>query len=285
MENTHHGRFKDAPWYSSGGEPINVLVGGAGGIGSWTSLLLARAGFIPIVYDFDSLEEHNLGGQLYNEKSIGMIKVDALQTIVRDFTGEEVVSMNEELNSDTPTHTYCIAAFDNMKARTIMYSKWKETYGNDPTAIFIDSRLTAEQMWIYCIRGGDYNTQLEYATDHLLTDDQIEETACTMKQTSHAAAMIASHIVGFFTNHITNVKEGEKMRAIPFYWEYFIPMNYLTSGSVLESTPPESIIPVPLPLDASEIEIMYTNGQYTEEQIINIDNYESDTELPDSFSF
>ena len=52
-------RFKDAPWFPVASEP--VLIGGAGGIGSWLTFFLAKIGFSPIVYDFDTIEEHNLG--------------------------------------------------------------------------------------------------------------------------------------------------------------------------------------------------------------------------------
>ena len=37
------GRLKDAPWFPQKNE--YVLIGGAGGIGSWASLLISRAGF------------------------------------------------------------------------------------------------------------------------------------------------------------------------------------------------------------------------------------------------
>lgn len=52
-------RFKDADWFST--TPINVLVFGVGGTGSWTSFFLARAGFSPIIYDNDIYERHNMG--------------------------------------------------------------------------------------------------------------------------------------------------------------------------------------------------------------------------------
>ena len=90
-------RFKDAPWFPK--EDTFVLVGGAGGIGSWTSLLLSRAGFKPIVYDFDTLEEGNLAGQLYPKSLINKPKVDALQSIIRDFSDDEILVFNEKVDN------------------------------------------------------------------------------------------------------------------------------------------------------------------------------------------
>lgn len=228
IDNPQHNRFKDAPWYPK--EDTHVLVGGAGGIGSWTALLLSRAGFIPIVYDFDILEEHNLGGQLYPKKLIRKPKVEGLQEVIKDFSGQEIIIFNERVEASTPTNIYCIAAFDNLTARKLMFESWDKQFGHNPNAIFIDGRLTAEQMQIFCIRGSDSPSELksEYLNEQLLIpEESIEEAPCTMKQTSHAAAMIAAHITGFFTNHITNVTENDNTRTIPFKWEYFIPMDLL----------------------------------------------------------
>jgi hypothetical protein len=44
---------------------------------------------------------------------------------------------------------------------------------------------------------------------------------------------MAGHLVGFFTNHYTNVVEKDWTRVVPFFWEYFIPMDYIT----IEETP------------------------------------------------
>lgn len=226
MDRVQHNRFKDAPWYSKMGE-VNILIGGAGGIGSWTSLLLARAGFYIIVYDYDRIEEHNLGGQLYKRSTIGDYKVEALHTLIMELSNDDITIQTDRLDENSMSSKYCISAFDNMLARKQMFSNWVKMYGSDPEAIFIDGRLNAEQMWVYCVRGEDLIAKKSYG-DLLFDDSEVEEEACTMKQTSHAAAMIASHITGFFANHITNVRANDhNLRSVPFEWSYFIPMDLL----------------------------------------------------------
>lgn len=226
-----HGRFKDAPWYMGTQVSGNraVMLGGAGGIGSWTALLLARAGFFPLIYDFDKLEEHNLGGQIFSKQSVGKPKVVALVDLIKDLCDEEVIGLEQKIDEGSYTHIHCIAAFDNMVARRDMFTTWKKQYGSNPQAIFIDGRLNAEQMQIFCIKGGSTSEiighQDLYEKDHLFNDSEVEDAPCTMKQTSHAAAMIAAYIVGFFTNHIANIVDGDDGRTIPFKMEYFIPLN------------------------------------------------------------
>lgn len=242
MTETHSSRFKDAPWFPK--EQVDTIVGGAGGIGSWLSLMLSRAGFFPIVYDFDRLEEHNLAGQLYSKEDAEKLtpKVDALKILCKSFADTDITVMNEKYTKDSMSHHYVFSAFDNMQARKDMFGAWKEyvkewqDYNDTLKAgeegfsefssyipIFIDGRLTAEQMQIFCVTPD----RIEEYEKHLFDDSEVEDTPCTMKQTSHSAAMIASHMVGFFTNHMTNNAEEDSVRAVPFMWEYFIPINYI----------------------------------------------------------
>ncbi len=244
MTEEHSSRFKDAPWFPK--EETNVIVGGAGGIGSWLTLLLSRAGFYPVVYDFDVLEGHNLAGQLYTQKDaeIGALKVDALKGLCKHFADTDITVMAEKYTKDSMTHNYVFSAFDNMQARKDMFAAWKEYVKewedfkgiadaahipnislSEP--IFIDGRLTAEQMQIFCVTPD----KIEEYEKHLFDDSEVEDAPCTMKQTSHSAAMIASHMVGFFTNHMTNNAVKDKDRTVPFFWEYFIPINYINENA------------------------------------------------------
>ena len=147
------GRFKDAPWFPK--DEVNVIVGGVGGIGSWLTLMLSRAGFIPMVYDFDTFEIHNMSGQLVPERLIGTLKVEAVANVVKDFTGTTIHTFNEKYTADSMSHHYVFSGFDNMQARKDMFSAWCEYVatwkelcigreeGVDPsqTPVFIDGRL------------------------------------------------------------------------------------------------------------------------------------------------
>lgn len=221
--NQQFDRFKDAPWFPSLEHPERVLIGGAGGIGSWLTMFLVRAGFKPVVYDFDTIEEHNLGGQLFTRNNIGRYKVDALQVMISDYCGKHLDTISGPFTENSMSHHFMFSAFDNMEARKTMFNVWKQSFANAVVKpLFIDGRLLMEQLQIFCVTP---ETADAYEREHLFLDSEVEDAPCTMKQTSHAAAMIASHMTGFFTNHMTNIYEREIVREVPFYYEYVIPMS------------------------------------------------------------
>lgn len=227
MSTAQQSRFKDAPWFPKNNELVQI--GGAGGIGSWLSYFMTKIGFRVHLYDFDTVEIHNLGGQLFRQDDIGKTKVKAIADIVKDFCGDNINTYPEAITSDTPVHYYCFSAFDNMKARHILFHNWKKSWNLTPegiTPIFIDGRLEIEQLQVFCVTPENAD---KYEREHLFPDSNVEEISCTMKQTSHTAAMIASIMTGFFTNHITNTYEKEIIREVPCYFEYVVPMNYSNS--------------------------------------------------------
>lgn len=213
-------RFKDAPWFPKQEE--RVMIGGAGGIGSWLAFLLVRAGFLPTLYDFDVIERHNVGGQLFKHSDVGKKKVSAVADLVKEFCGNEMDTFAERITRDSPTHYFCFSAFDNMKARRDMFEVWKRSISGCPrTPLLIDGRLTLEQVQIYSVTP-DRVSQYE---ETLFEDSEIEDAPCTLKQTSHTAAMIASHMTAIFTNHLANIYEGENHRDVPFFYEFYSPVT------------------------------------------------------------
>lgn len=221
-------RFKDALWVTDD----SVIIGGQGGIGSWLSLLLSRIGYSIYIYDDDIFDQTNMGGQFVTSSKIGVKKVTAVKDLITDFGGNGVIhTYDQKYTLLSPAHNYMIAAFDNMEARKDMFNRWFEynSTNHNSNALFIDGRLTLEQMQIFCVT--PKNTK-HYRENYLFDDSEVDDVACTLKQTSHSAAMIASFMTGFFTNHITNVVNSNKARVVPYTFEYFIPLNMFSDGII-----------------------------------------------------
>lgn len=224
-------RFKGLPWFDVIGSRI-IVIGGAGGIGSYLSFFLARAGFTININDFDTVERGNLSGQFFKSLNIGSKKVKAVYENVKEFSpSSRIFTSYSQITSETRMDgLYFMSAFDNMEARKNFFNIWKRNldkyekfksrYDID-VPIFIDGRLEAEQLQIFCVtkeRISDYEK-------FLYDDSEIEDVACTMKQTSHVAAMIASFMTVMLTNHVTNIYYREYVRDVPFKFEIFTPLN------------------------------------------------------------
>ena len=218
-------RFQGLDWYSQDNAPV-VVVGGAGGIGSWLAFFLARANFNVTLSDFDTVEKHNIGGQLFKRSQIGKYKAEAVGRNVSEFSANTINAQIVKITEETATHEFMFSAFDNMDARRAMFKVWKRSWNSMNRPIFIDGRLNAEQFQIFCVTPENAD---EYERIHLFNDSEVEDAPCSAQQTTHTAAMIAGHMVGFFTNHITNINLREEVREIPFMYEYFTPMNLTVS--------------------------------------------------------
>jgi len=227
MENIYHSRFKDAIWHSYQKE---VTIGGAGGIGSWLALYLSRIGIDMRIFDFDTIDFTNLGGQLYPENAIGEAKVTAVSNVVRQFSGNKVrVKDCGKLDLTTPDDENILpltfACFDSIAARKALFEKWLSMYNMkrfDRPAMFFDGRMTAESFQIYCVAPKDAD---KYRLT-LFDDGLIPDLPCSLKATSHIGGHIGAMLTEFFTNFLTNQKQGRDERTVPFKYIYEAPLCY-----------------------------------------------------------
>lgn len=69
-------RFSSSDWYEAIKKyngSVNII--GAGGIGSWAAILVARLGLRVHIYDADKIELVNMAGQLFRKGQIGQKKI------------------------------------------------------------------------------------------------------------------------------------------------------------------------------------------------------------------
>lgn len=223
-------RFSDLDWAT---ELKEILVIGAGGIGSYTVYNLSRIGHSLNIFDYDSVDETNtIGGQLYRTKDVGKNKVSALTEIVREFGCiNEITTFNEKYTKECGSMDIVIVGPDNMEARKQAFEAWEKHLDNKAAefqtleeCLFIDGRLLAELSEVFVIQGDKPEQIEEYKTKWLFEDSEIEELSCTAKQTSFMAMHISSIITTLLCNWLTNNKLGMDLREIPFHTRFYSPI-------------------------------------------------------------
>ena len=229
----NNARFSGALWYDKI-QTKSVILAGIGGIGSYVAFLLSRmnVGFITL-YDPDIVEAVNMSGQLYGNNSIDKFKVNAISNFIEEYSRYyTIAAINEKYTYESSAEDIMICGFDSMAARKVYFENWKDHVNNSPenyrqNCLYIDGRLSAETLQVFCIRGDDkYNMEL-YEDLHLFDSSEADPTVCSYKQTTFMANMIGSIIVNLFTNFVANQCEPLIDRELPFFTEYSAETMYL----------------------------------------------------------
>ena len=219
-------RFSSALWYEEA-KKNTIILAGLGGINSWTALLLSRLHPNSMhLYDDDKVEAINMAGQLYAATDIGSFKCYAISRKLSSYSDYyEANVYNCKYESTSPTSNIMICGFDNMGARKLFSNKWEEHVNNlndedKAKCLFIDGRLSAEYLQIFCITGNDTYNRTRYKENFLFSDEEAEEAPCSYKQTSFCASMIGSLITNLYVNFCANRCNPLIERSLPFITEY-----------------------------------------------------------------
>lgn len=96
-------------------KPIHII--GCGAIGSTLALQLARCGIIDIsLWDFDTVEQHNLANQQFHYKHIGFDKTEALEELILAINPHAKVTKYAKY-TDEQLDGYVFMAVDNIDTR------------------------------------------------------------------------------------------------------------------------------------------------------------------------
>lgn len=213
-------RFKDAEWFSE--LNTNITIGGAGSLGSWLSLYLARTrphSFI--VYDDDKVEETNFAGQFYNYNNLEMYKVDGLYYNIREYCHYSISTRKTRYKFGEDrmnTFNFTFACFDNIESRKEMFYNWLSNNYESKNPLFIDCRLGFEYFQIYCVKMR--KDDIERYIKTFFDDSEVEDAPCSLKVNTFMPAMAASQMTAFYLNHLVNYKNKDDIRQVPFMYEF-----------------------------------------------------------------
>lgn len=223
-------RFSGAEWFNKIKEKV-IIIGGAGGISSNTVFQLSRVHPRSIyIFDNDKVEEVNLAGQMFSINDIDAYKVEAIADTVRHYSKyEDIFALPELYTKDSFTSDIMICGFDNMNARKVFFNNWKKHVAmqtDKSKCLYIDARLSFDTLQVFTITGTDTYNQDRYKNEFLFSDDEADETVCSLKQTTFMACMIASFIVNNVVNFCAN-EITPMIKMLPFFIEYDCNTMYL----------------------------------------------------------
>lgn len=167
---------------------VNITIIGAGAVGSFTSLALAKMGYAnQTVIDFDSIDPENMNCQFYRTSDIDLPKVVALKMLVKDFTGTEIkTDYRKILPTDSIQSDIVISAVDNMEVRRHLFETSSCKY-------LIDPRMAAEYATMRVVDMSSEEDKKNYAKS-LFTDAEAVQQRCTAKSTMYTVLLLSGQI-------------------------------------------------------------------------------------------
>lgn len=214
-------RFQGAMWFDAIQE-LRITMAGLGGIGSWAALLLSRLNVKNIrLIDPDNVEEVNMAGQLYRKGHVGISKVNSTFYNIEEFSDYYRTDFQKRYIEECSLYdNVLICGFDNMEARKHAFHMWRHridalSSADKKKSLFIDGRLDAEDLQIFCITGDNEYFIDKYEKECLYSDSEVDEAPCSFKQTSYLAAMIGSLITNLVVNFVSNTVV-EFSKVLPF---------------------------------------------------------------------
>ncbi len=169
-------------------EQITII--GAGATGSFTALALAKMGFDNIIiYDEDTVEEHNFPNQLFPTRNLGENKAQAVGKIVQEYTDTEIYTVPKYYEKQK-LKGIVVSALDSMKGRKMIYNNAVES---GEVKLLVDPRTGAEVFKLYTIDLGLESERKAYEKT-LHSDGQADEVPCTARAIIYSVLVVSAFI-------------------------------------------------------------------------------------------
>jgi molybdopterin/thiamine biosynthesis adenylyltransferase len=189
-------------------DDITVEIVGCGAIGSHTAETMTKVGIRKLtLWDYDTVETHNLANQGYYIPDLGQYKVNALSKRLGEGTGAKLIARNQKFEkAQRIDSTILISAVDNMATRQIL---WDSFCISPDIKLFIDGRMSARFGQVFTITK-DSDAMALYENS-LFPDSEAHREPCTEKSTIFCAYGLAGFICAQMFNYL---KEGKAKEHI-----------------------------------------------------------------------
>ena len=162
------------PPHAFGQKRVDVI--GAGATGSRVVLSLAKLGVENIhVWDFDTVEEHNVANQVFGLDDIGSLKVEALAEIVKSQTGLTITTHAERVDGSQTLGDIVFVLTDTMSSRKEIWDGALKL--KIQTKLMVETRMGADSGRIYAVNPSRPK-EIKGWEGTWYPDDEAETSAC-----------------------------------------------------------------------------------------------------------
>ena len=190
-----------------------ILLIGAGRIGSWTALFLAKLGLKDItVFDPDIVENQNRANQLYGESSIGKRKVVSLQEDIYRFssiyikwTSAVFPGLIRDFLMDRREQGYIVlVTVDSMKSRQAIFEWLRENWMN--VHLFIDARTGGDRGTVFAFEPMQPSLMGQYAKTLHVNEDlrRLSGVGCTGRSIVDVSVTVSARITNTVRKYLTH---------------------------------------------------------------------------------
>jgi hypothetical protein len=176
--------------------PITLV--GAGGIGSPCAIALAKMGCSNLtIWDFDTVEEHNIANQLYPIDAVGKLKVEALSAVVEGFGGLRPQVVPKAFAAEERVSGVVCACVDTMEARRQI---WQAVRFKPAVSLYLDARVAGEIGVLYTVKPCDIH-QVRFYEQTLYSDEEALDLPCTERSIIYNGFFVAALMVSQIKKH------------------------------------------------------------------------------------
>lgn len=194
-----HMELFDADAFDS---PVHII--GAGATGSWLVMELAKLGITNItVWDFDTIEEHNVPNQLYGIKDVGRYKVEVLAQRVLEETGLQI-KVKSEPYAGQRLAGYVFMMIDTMSGRKEFWEK--NIKMKSAIKHYIEPRMGLDMCRIYNVDPMNRTHHAQYEST-LYSDEEAEVSACGTSMSVISTALVTA---GYCARQLINHTSTEE---------------------------------------------------------------------------
>jgi len=179
-----------------------VHIVGCGAVGSTIAELLVRMGIRKFkLYDFDTVEPHNIANQMFRSTDIHKKKTEALSEIMKEINPEMEIETAEKYDGEQ-LNGYVFMAVDSIVVRRNILES--NMYNPFLKGVF-DTRISLTDAQAYAARGDNYNEKQNMLKTMNFTDEDARAvapvSACNMElSVAPTVRLICNYIVADFIN-------------------------------------------------------------------------------------